>query len=587
LFNKRERAVRVFYDTSKRGSMLLVFSCLISLSLAGQTGVQEATIKVYPVDSGEKVRLFTDRSLYCVNEQIRFTAEYSCIEELISLPWSTVLYVELIRWNGARIAGAKLKLTDQAISAGMEIPGNLPSGNYYLRAYTRWMRNYPQGEYACIGIKIVNPYMSETDDGPEESEKPPGINSLNFAQGRLINGISCVTDNREYQPGERVEVQVEIDTKNLAEYDRFYLSVARAGTVDTTDKYIGVAPGLAGDSPAYIEYLPEIRGITVSGKVTDKNSGLPLKEVAVSLSETQSGEYFASYTTDERGRFVFSLPDMMKQRDFFVQAETPSVINIDNDYCNRPIRLPYIAFEMNRDEMDYAREVMINQQLTERFNRDQDIRRDTSPEKFSPMVFYGSRKKVYQIDKYIELPDIKEFIFEIILEANIVNDKDKNSLVSMRRSVSGYFPPLILMDNIRVEGGEQLLKIPLSKIERVEVINADYMVGSTRYYGIMSFYSGNQDFAGLELNRNSLFFSYGLFSEELPDSDFSNRRQDQRAPDRRNLLYWNPDIRLAASGKTTVSLFTSDCTGEYVVFIRSKNHTDKGGIYGKCQFTVR
>lgn len=577
----------IIHDIYKTGSLLLVFSCLLSLGLGGQTGGSGLTAGKFPAESGENIRLFTDRSIYCVNEKICFVAEYSCIGDLKSLPWSKVLNVDLIRWNGDRIAGSKLKLEDESISGCLEIPGTLPSGNYYLRAYSRWMRNYPQGAYAFIGVKIVNPYRAETDEGPEEREELPGLNTLNFTQGSLVKGVDCVTDKKEYKSGERVEVQVEIESKSLAESGRFYISVARAVAVDTTDKYIEVAPGLVGVSPAYIEYLPEIRGITISGKVTDRSGGLPLGGVPVSLSETRFGEYFATYTTDGRGRFVFSLPDMTGQHDFFVQAETPAAIQIDNDYCNRPIRLPYIAFELKRDEIDYVREVMINQELTGRFKRDQDFGEDTLTEKVSPMVFYGSRKKVYKIDKYIELPDLKEFIFEIVLEANIINDKDKNPLISMRRSLLGYFPPLIFMDNIRVEGNEQLLKIPLSRIERVEVINSDYVVGNKRYYGIMSFYSGHQDFAGLELNRNSLFFSYGMFSDILPGFDFGNKPADSRTPDRRNLLYWNPDIRIPSGGKTAMSFFTSDCTGEYVVFVRSRNHSGQGGIYGKCQFTVR
>jgi hypothetical protein len=571
----------------KTVSSLFVFSCLISFSLEGQHGASGVTYPKYPVDSGEKIRLLTDRSIYCVKEKIYFTAEYSCIEELESLAWSTVLYVELIRWNGTGIAGSKLRLTGQTTSASMEIPGNIPSGNYYLRAYTRWMRNYPPGEYAYTGIKIVNPFRPETDEGPADSETPAGINRLNFMQKSLIDGISCVTDKAEYKSGETAEIKIEINSKNPVDFSSYCISVTKAGTTDATDSYIEAVPDLTGDLPTYIEYLPEIRGITISGEVTDRSEGLPLKNVPVSLSETQSGEYYATYTTDERGRFVFSLPDMERQHDFFVQTETPSEIKIDNGYCNRPVRLPYIAFGMNRDETDFVREVMVNQQITDRVNRVHDLMTDSVQVKTSPPVFYGSKKSVYYIEKYIELPDIREFIFEIVPEANIINDKEKNSLISLHRNDNRYYPPLIFMDNIKVDVSEQLLKIPLSRIERVEVINADYLVGNALYYGIMSFYSANNDFAGLELNKNSLFFSYDLFSETLPGFEFSNKPADQRIPDRRELLYWNPDVRLPAGETTILSFFTSDCKGEYVVFVRSKNHPDQDGIYGKCQFTVK
>lgn len=579
--------MRINHDIIKSAGLLFIFCFIINLSLGGQPGVSGFPYPKLPASSGEKIRLFTDRSIYCVNEKIYFTVGYTCNEELESLSWSNVLYVELIRWNGTMLAGMKLKLTDHMTSAGMEIPGDILSGNYYLRAYTRWMRNYTATEYAYIRVKIVNPFRSGTDEGPADSTESPGLPAFNDARGRLINGISCVTDKKEYEPGEEAEVELHIDSKDPFDFDSYFISVAKAGITDTTDRYMEAGSGIAANIPDYIDYLPEIRGITISGTVADKSTGLPVNDCVVSLSETQSGEYFATYRSDERGRFVFSLPDMHGAHDFFIQAEIAAEIHIDKSYCNQAIKLPYIAFDMNSDERDFAREVLINQQITDRFNRNKDRLTDSLHPGIKPLVFYGSKKTVYLTDKYIELPDVKEFIYEVVLEATILNDRDKTSLISLRRPDNGYYLPLMLMDNIKIDDPEQLLKIPLTKIERVEVINADYVVESIKYNGIMSFYSRNKDFAGLELNKNSLFFSYDLFSDISTGFDFDRRPSDRRIPDRRILLYWNPDLRLPAAEKTRISFITSDCTGNYMVFVRSKNSPGQDGIYGICHFSVK
>lgn len=578
--------MRIDHDIIKSASSLFVFSFLLNLALSGQPGAPGLTYPTYPVNSGEKIRLFTDRSIYCVNEKMYFTAEYSCIEELESLSWSNVLYVELIRWNGARLAGMKLKLTYPSTSACVEIPGNIPSGNYYLRAYTRWMRNYPATEYAYTRVKIVNPFRPETDDGPSETTLPEELAIIKVTRGKQVNGINCVTDKKVYKPGEKVILDMQVDNINLVGMDRYCITVVKPGAIDTTYEYFEADTDLPANKLTFVDYLPEIRGITISGEVTDKSAKVPLKDVPVIISETQSGEYFAISTTDERGRFLFSLPDMQKQRDFFVQTEFPSDIHVDNGYCNRAIMLPYIAFGMNKDEMDLIREFMINQQITDRFRHVKEKISDSIQEKSMPLVFYGSKKVVYYTDEYIELPDIKEFIYEIIIEATIMNDNEKISHISMRRPDNAYCLPLLFMDNIRINDSERLLKTPLSRIERVEVINADYMVGSLKFNGIMSFYSRNKDFAGIELNRNSLFFTYDMFSDTLPGFSFNNTPPDERTPDRKNLLYWNPDIRLTSGVKTTISFFTSDCPGDYVVFVRSKNQADQGGIFGECYFSV-
>jgi len=126
----------------KKVFLFYVFSFLINFTICCQTAQSGITLSKTSAVSGETIRLFTDQNIYCVNEKIYFTAEYSCANELDSLAWSNVLYVELIKWNGNKLVQMKLNLTRPETSGVIIIPGNLLSGNYYLRAYTKWMRNF-------------------------------------------------------------------------------------------------------------------------------------------------------------------------------------------------------------------------------------------------------------------------------------------------------------------------------------------------------------------------------------------------------------------------------------------------------------
>jgi len=373
--------------------------------------------------------------------------------------------------------------------------------------------------------------------------------------------------------------------------DRFCLSVAKIGAIDTTiQSFKPVAAALKNNS-SYLEYLPEIRGITISGEIIDPSTKLPKKDIWVSLSEPKHGEYFSVYQTNNKGRFVFSLPDMQGQHDFFIQAENrdsiaPGIL-IDNGFCNKPVTLPYVAFNLNKDEISFVQDMIIDVQLDERFHPNKDTLANSQQVKAEPIPFYGSKKTVYTTEKYIDLPNIEEFIFEIVLEATIIKEKDKTSQISMKRTDNSYYQPLIFLDNIQVNNDEQLIKIPLNRIDRVEVINLDYVVVGMKYNGIISIYSKNKDFAGLKMNKNSMFFNYDLFSDTNPNYDFSKRSNNPRIPDRRNLLYWNPDIQLSAGKKTNISFYTSDSKGDYVVYIRSKSNDNNRKIYGKCYFSVK
>ena len=575
----------------KKVFLFYVFSFLINFTICCQTAQSGITLSKTSAVSGETIRLFTDQNIYCVNEKIYFTAEYSCANELDSLAWSNVLYVELIKWNGNKLVQMKLNLTRPETSGVIIIPGNLLSGNYYLRAYTKWMRNFSASDYACLHVKIVNPFRPETDEGPSEISGPATTAELSVVQKILIKGVKCTMGKNEYKKREKAEVDFQLNDKKFFDINRYYISVARVGTIDTADHLCKPEFTSEESDLSNIEYLPEIRGITISGKIIDKSTKLPQKDIYVSLSEPKHGEYFSVYKTNDRGRFVFSLPYIQGPDDFFIQSEysgsLSSEILIDNGFCNKPVKLPYIAFKLNEGEIHLLKYLAIDQQLSEKFLFNKDTLSDSQHAETEPLPFYGSKKIVYYTEKYIELPNIEEFINEIIHEATIVKENGETSLISMKRTYLSNCPPLILLDNVHVNNDDQLLKIPLNRIEKVEVINRDYVVAGMRYYGIISVYSKNKNFAGLDLNKNSMFFTYDLFSDRNTGYDYNVRSNDSRIPDRRNLLYWNPDIQLSADKKTTISFYTSDSGGDYIVYIRGKNSKDKNDIYGKCSFTVK
>jgi hypothetical protein len=571
--------------------LFTLFFSLISLSSRSQANSSEIKFFPLPAVSGEDIKLFTDRNIYCVNEKIYFTAEYSSINEFASLSWSNVLYVELIKWDGIKLVQMKINLSRPGTSGSMKIPGNIISGNYYLRAYTKWMRNYSALQYACVPVKIVNPYRSETDEGPAEKPIYAGAATLITAQKSLINGVNCTMDKNEYKPGEKVEVDLNLSNKQLSAFKKYCVSVVRIGTIDTAVQSFTSGSDSPENNLSFIEYLPEIRGITISGEVVDKSTKLPQTDALISLSETRHGEYFSFYRTDQRGRFIFSLPDMHGQYDFFIQAVSkdsmPSEIKIDNGFCNKPVRLPYVAFTLNENETHVVKDMIINQQLSDRFLPKEDTLTDSQSLKTEPPAFYGSRRVVFNTEKYIELPNIEEFINEIVLDATVINEKGKPSYISLKRDGSLYYPPLILMDNIQVNNDDRLLKTALSRIKKIEIVNSDYAVGGMKYTGIVSIYSRDKDFAGMALNKNSMFFTYNLFSDTGPGFDNSKKGSDQRIPDRRNLLYWNPDIQLSPAKKATISFYTSDSRGDYIVYIRGKNNDENREINGKCFFSVK
>ena len=62
--------------------------------------------------------------------------------------------------------------------------------------------------------------------------------------------------------------------------------------------------------------------------------------------------------------------------------------------------------------------------------------------------------------------------------------------------------PLVLLDNIPVLDVDEFLKIPLDRIEKIEIIDKPYIVSGIKYSGVICVSTKRKDFAGIKLNNN-------------------------------------------------------------------------------------
>ena len=117
----------------------------------------------YPV---EKVRLSTDRNLYISGETIWFTAVTS-LERGSGNNFSQIVYIELYNANNKAFVQEKFKLADGRVSGFINIPEELPTDNYFLRAYTMYLRNFSPDTYATHCLAVINPEFppEQTDVG--------------------------------------------------------------------------------------------------------------------------------------------------------------------------------------------------------------------------------------------------------------------------------------------------------------------------------------------------------------------------------------------------------------------------------------
>jgi len=562
--------------------ILFLLACFAAMVIQPLFAQDTAEKREYiPMDAvEEKIVLEADKTLFSVDESIKFRAVYLTKQDPGSIQWSTVLYVELTGSDGRTVSRSKYRLSADGTSGIISFPEHLPSGIYYLKAYTRWMRNYPTDRYAYYFFKLVNPY--ETSQIMRNGGS--GHGAVKIAHRPADSHISIATDKARYGAREKVNVTLVAEDMDESPYT-CCVSVVRAGL-----KSIPVSPEgwtKAGeDMGARAIYYPEINGISLSGKVVNPEDNKPVTDAVVTLSLLGDMSFYSEMQTSEEGEFFFTFPYSEKSHDLYMNVEKENMkldLQIDNDFCRKPVATEMPDFSLSAQEETLAAEMIVNAQIAKKYNENLKMEESGTADSLQ-RSFYGSPDKVYYTRDYIDLPEVKEFIFEIVPDILVTTLKNQPVIHSARVNVFYYYPFLIMLDNIPVTDAAAFLAIKTNTIERFEIIDNSFVIGSAKFNGILSAFSKKQDLAGIDLPKNAMFFKYQMYAG--PEPEMTDSSTDPRVPDRRTELYWNPDMKLQGTREVSISFSTSDIPGEYEIIISRISGKDGEISYSKAVLVV-
>jgi len=75
---------------------------------------------------------------------------------------SRVLHIELQDRNGTTVKTQFHEIVDGMVTGNIILPKRVKEGNYTVKAYTQWMKNYSDTPYAKKQIHIGDPATSDT-----------------------------------------------------------------------------------------------------------------------------------------------------------------------------------------------------------------------------------------------------------------------------------------------------------------------------------------------------------------------------------------------------------------------------------------
>lgn len=120
----------------------------------------------------EKLFVHLERDFYLTGEIMWFRI-YS-LDATLHRPSdvSKVAYMEILDVSGKPVAQSKVKLSGGKGTGSYFIPAVLASGNYSIRFYTQWMRNFPVEYFFHKAITIVNPFVRPETTLPTAQPRP-------------------------------------------------------------------------------------------------------------------------------------------------------------------------------------------------------------------------------------------------------------------------------------------------------------------------------------------------------------------------------------------------------------------------------
>ncbi len=522
--------------------------------------------------------------MYAVNEQIHFRSYYSKGSELQGKNWSRVLYCELIASDGIVVAKGKYFLDSKGASGILSIPQDALTGNYFLRAYTRWMRNFGPRSYSYIPLKIINPFRQEIRGQETEASK----GSIRM-KGMKKNIISCRTNKNIYSPGETVSLELKLSNQDIPQAESYCLTVVPAGMADTLSA--GVLADLANPGDNFqFDFLPDLRGISISGRVIKTEDQTPVAGKNIHFAIIGEKPAYLGTISDKSGYFAITIPDKTGMLEVFAAAEPSESVNhsilIDNDFSGEQALPGNQPFGLSPEEEKVATDMAINMQLSMAYKKGEAMATmDYNPEPGGP--FYGKPGTSIFMDDFVSLPSMTEVFENLITGVQVERRQGKAylSIESLNSNIS-LFPPLLLIDHIPVFDQQAFLSIDPGEIEKIEVVNEVFIRGNMIFGGIIATTSIKGDMATVDLPEEARFFDYQAWHPGSGDSAPGQGQQGARVPDSRNTLLWMEDLVLHPDISKTIQFTTAPLPGEYHILVRAVSSLGET-VSGLGRFYVR
>lgn len=345
-----------------------------------------------------------------------------------------------------------------------------------------------------------------------------------------------------------------------------------------------------------MQYLPELEGHIISGKIINEQTDKAADNITAYLSVPGKKTHLYGAKSNTSGDIRFFTRDIYGLSEIIAQTDTrkDSIYRIE-------IASPFSLIPTFRNSYGKTFNEQVRLQLLSR-NISMQVQNVFAAEKlrtFYPIkvdsnAFYLKPDKKYLLDNFMRFNTMEEVLREYVVEVPVLRQKDEYFVGAIVRPFTDAVPqtvePLIILDGVPVfDKGNKIIRYDPKKVKELEVYMKKYFLGPLSFNSILNFttYKGNLE--GFQLDRRATIMDYeGIqLKREFYSPVYETESQlSDRKPDFRDLLYWSPEVKIDASGKKTISFYTSDQEGIYTIVLQGISAEGRSGIV-KSSFQVK
>lgn len=536
----------------------------------------------------EKPYLHTDKPYYYPGETIWLKGYMMYENPLMADTLSRVLYVDLISAQKQVVQSHSFPIENGQTKGQVILPPTLEPGDYTVRAYTHWMRNFDSQDFFFKAIPVLNiTHKALADQVPDSLES---ITSADYSPIQL----SITPAKAQHGPREQMTFTVEITDEDgyplvsnmsVAVVDTAQVAyIAEEKDIVEAYEWVQVPKNIeVGNTPAYpIEY-----GIALEGVFRNRKE----EPEAVNLMMVQ-GKYenYGTVQTDSLGRFWASGLHFTDSAEISFGAVDKKGRPYGKTVLDKrlppplPERLPTLV--LNTREKEVLQRFFIE-------GKEGYTLLDEVTVKEDKLERLEDRNYGYGAPDYSVSGERLKKVYGTVLQAlqgthgvRVLREQGVVRVLVGRSpgafdSFGAPIPdPLLIIDGQRIfteNVAEYLEYIDAAELKSVDIYTYGAAIFGMAGYGgviLLETKKGERikdDPAKKFYNKDglSLYTVKGYTAAaKFTAPDYSETRESHDHPDYRSTLYWNPAVSTdAENGKATFSFYAADLTTTYKVVV--------------------